>query len=393
MDFGALKQARHQPSVAKYFTTQNLQVLGASALIGTFVFFCIGWYIDTLLFDQSIIEKVPPNFGLGYVAKTAVICIGSFLLVFAIVTLGSISQKGEYGLDWDTRGLSTLFSADLKNLPPPHLTNKELLIYGVMLISYSFVALFFYSPWAFHALVREDNLLEWCSVSFYVLSSGIFLYLFMLYSRSQIERKFIYCFSALSFSLIFFLITMEETSWLQRVLEYETPKVFSSNQQSEFNFHNFQTKPIEHLYYLGSFFFLIVLPFIKEQIQFSKYTRELFFFIPTRFILFISAIFVAYNWQMWNVIFTQISFFITFFILLYYVVATRQNTQRFTLSLCLFSTLVITEILFIVYGDRLFRTYDLTEYKEFFIPLGFLLYSLEMLFKSRNLFDIDPHFE
>ncbi len=386
MSLGTLKSSGPRPNVLRYFSYRSISIVGVISFIMSLGLFCIGGYIDSLLFEQSIVEKFPPNFELPYLAKTALVIIVALLLVASILMFSPNTEIQPLWSDIKYKAFLNSSWTHLDTQKADDLTITEILGYGVLLLSYSFLTLFFYAPWSFSALSREDNFLEWCSVLFYLGNCGIFLYLFTHY-RSDVQRNSLHCWAALAFGVIFFLIAMEEVSWFQRFLGFETPMAFHANQQSEFNFHNFQTKPIEHLYYFGSFFFLIVLPFTNEHVPLKKYLQALAFFIPSRLILFLSAVFVTYNWQMWNVIFTQISFFITFFIILYYGFAIRQNNKTSFYIVCLFGTLCLTQLIWIMNGDMLVRTYDLTEYKEFFIPLAYLFYSLEILFKSLMPYD------
>ena len=180
---------------------------------------------------------------------------------------------------------------------------------------------------------------------------------------------------------------MEEVSWFQRTLSIPTPEGFSGNSQGELNFHNFITAPVEYACYFSAFLFLIVLPFVKEGTDFLKEFSYLEFFVPSRFIVVASALFVAYNYYYWNIQFIQLSFFVTLFILAYYAWDLRSQGHNLSLPAILFGVLVATQALFLINVHRLGETIyrGVTEYKEFFISLSFLMYSLEILKKARQL--------
>jgi hypothetical protein len=79
---------------------------------------------------------------------------------------------------------------------------------------------------------------------------------------------------------------------------------------------------------------------------------------------------------MWNVLLTQLAFFISFFILISY---SRDSADRELkrLARAVLAVYCVTQLVFLAGGDRMLRDWDATEYKEFFIPLAFLLYAIE----------------
>jgi hypothetical protein len=98
-------------------------------------------------------------------------------------------------------------------------------------------------------------------------------------------------------------------------------------------------------------------------------------FVPSLSVLFLSAPLAAFNYDMWNTTQMQVLFHATVVILLYYAVtmASRDRDRLY------FSVLPVTvaaiQFIFLVRGG-LIRHWELTEYKEFFIPLGFVVYSV-----------------
>ena len=45
---------------------------------------------------------------------------------------------------------------------------------------------------------------------------------------------------------------------------------------------------------------------------------------------------------------------------------------------------IVTQVIFIARGSAFVRTWDVTEYKEYLIPLSFVIYSLELVMKTRK---------
>ncbi len=329
-----------------------------------------------LLILKTLLREGLPNFGVVYLFRLTLILLSSLFLVLAISQTGKRLQTDK------TSGWS---------IPDPHFDDsaKRYLSYipagnaiawGILLLSIAFLLVFVYKPGLFHEMQLEDQSIEMLSALFSFTACGIFVYSSILLRKYRPKEKLFIAIS-LGFAFCFFLITMEEISWFQRFLSYETPTAFSGNIQNEFNIHNFATDPFENVYYFGAFLFLILIPFINENTSLLKRYRSISFFIPGRFIIFASAIFAAYNYDMWNIVFTQIAFFVTLFILVYYL----WNSEKTFYLFSLIFIYILTQVIFIAKGDNFEYRWDVTEYKEFFIPLGFLLYSIEVLQKTRRL--------
>ena len=171
---------------------------------------------------------------------------------------------------------------------------------------------------------------------------------------------------------------MEEVSWFQRTLNIETPKVFGRNAQNEMNLHNFATNYIENIYYFGAFLFLVVLPFIRLFFLFVSSNNYLRVFVPLPFIAVVGSIACAYNFDMWDIIFTQIAFFGCVVILFIFAIFSRSKSEQYIILLAIF-VIAVTQIFFLIKGVNFSRLSEVTEYKEFFIPLAFFMYSLNVL--------------
>lgn len=350
-------------------------------------------FIDLGFKGSSLLVEGVPKFAGTDLLRTFLIVLSSCLFVSAIVKPQFSSKvrvippsKSKSWADW---GVITLSIEESLKRHKFSLTMKELMVWVVLLLSLLFLFVFLYSPTIFNSLALEDRAIEMLSAVLCFLTCGVFLVAAMtLRSQKGYSSRF-YLMTLLALAFIFFLIGMEEISWFQRAFSISTPKTFEGNDQNELNLHNFATNKTENCYYFFSFIILIFLPFIKDNTSiFSKHNIR--FLIPSNFVLFFSAIFAAYNYEMWNNIFTQTSFFLTLFILLYYLWNKHSVPQTFSSpTFVLLPTLIIvyglTQILFLMYGIKLVRMYDITEYKEFLIPLSFLMYSLEILNKANIL--------
>jgi hypothetical protein len=77
------------------------------------------------------------------------------------------------------------------------------------------------------------------------------------------------------------------------------------------------------------------------------------------------------------------SFFLTFFILAAYTWHFRMTDSTFVLP-AVFLTFTLTQVAIILYGENLTYHWEVNEYREFFIPLSFLIYAIEMSAKFRS---------
>ncbi len=256
-------------------------------------------------------------------------------------------------------------------------------IYTAYFTSSLFLVLFIFKPNYFIALSFEDYPIEWCSALLLFGASLIFLTLFIRnITKSKISKinKAVF----LLLAVVFFVICMEEISWFQRVLDVETNDFFDDNLQKETNFHNFYTFISEYIYYLGSFVFLVLLPYFKVLYgRLIKKNSILDVFIPSSFIILIGSITCAYNFDMWNSSLIQMSFFSSVIIILINILFNKKNTA---LLFALIFILVLTQIVFLLNFQNISNIdpemlIKIKEYKEFFIALSFFVYSLDVYFR------------
>jgi hypothetical protein len=162
----------------------------------------------------------------------------------------------------------------------------------------------------------------------------------------------------------------------------ETPELFASNAQGEMNFHNLGptgrgTDYMENAYYMAAFVFLVMLPFIRGSFPRLFEIGGLGFCAPRELLAVPGAIACAYTYDMWNIAFLQIQFFASVIVLAAFAWRAKRPAVRglFGFSLVL---MIVTQMVFLLNGDRFLREWDVTEYREFFIPLGFFMYAIDV---------------
>jgi hypothetical protein len=228
--------------------------------------------------------------------------------------------------------------------------------------------LFLADPLLFNALSKEDRIVEWASAAALFGASGLFLWKGFAAAPDRLSRI-----AALVFAALFFIMAMEEISWMQRVVGFETPQELAQvNWQSEFNFHNVHTDLSENILYIGSAALLILLPFLVDCTNWRARLGPLGAFIPTRWVAAASASLSIFNYGMWNVIPQQMTMMLTVFVMAFYAVAAarRERTREALLFAGMADAVILGQLLFLMRGHLSIEIYDASEYKELFIALG-----------------------
>lgn len=348
------------------------------ALLGIIAAF----YIDLVLLDVYLLAEGQPIFDEMYVLRTCLIAVGSGLFVISVAQFGFSQSKravSDWRPEWQSWGTLRWFPDEPNGSAYFSVSVLRLIIWAMVLLSTAIVFLFLMKPEFFSRLGREDNPVEALSAAIQLLNSGLFAYVAVVIYKGRNHRKSLKVLVALTFSFAFFLIGMEEISWFQRYLELETPAMFAENTQGEMNFHNIATDEVENAYYFSMFILLILVPFLVNRVISVDNRHVVHIFAPSPFLVYASTFFVSYNYEMWNILLTQFAFFTTLFILPYYARAARQYGESGFLEFILFAVLVFTQVIFLMSGDRLVHFSDVSEYKEFLIPVACLLYALDVL--------------
>lgn len=319
--------------------------------------------LDKFYWYSSILREGNPSFLFADILRSVII----FISVLSIIW--SLSKNTKQHYIWEKRNY-TIF--------------EPLSIVIPLSLAILFLFIFIFKTYLFNALSMEDNIIEWGSAILLFASSTV-LSITLLKTLKTYTISIFIKLTLLFLSIIFFIIAMEEISWFQRVLEIDTPKAFANNMQLEMNLHNFATDITENIYYFGAFVFLVVLPFLRYLFPLFSKKQYMYIFIPSPFIAIVGIISCGYNYDMWHIIFTQIAFFSSIIILYFFTILSQSQKEKY---ICIFTIILIicTQIIFLTHGVNFERLWEVTEYKEFFIPVGFFIYSLDV---SRHLFQED----
>ncbi len=313
--------------------------------------------MDLLYWHTPLFAEGRPNLSPGHLMRSIVILFSSVLM------LASAINKEHLNGSFKVAGGRT----------------EKAWIFIAVATAILFLGIFLLRPDIFNRASLEDGPVEWGSAILLFLSCGLFIMAFRKCLGMAKYLKWV----CLLFAVVFFVMAMEEVSWFQRVFKIETPDLFAGNIQKEMNLHNFATNKVENIYYWGAFVFTVVLPFILVNYPGLK-NKPVGLFVPRPFVAVIGAIACAYNYDMWNIVHIQLAFFGSICILIYFSVLSRNPLEK--IALISISTLLIaSQVAFLLDGKSFDRLWNVTEYKEFFIPLAFLAYSADVLMRFHTI--------
>lgn len=251
--------------------------------------------------------------------------------------------------------------------------------WSVTLSALAATFLFVASPASFGELAMEDRPLEWASALLLFAGAAAFGAQFVRRSREGGRGLFGLALCA-GFATLLFLMAMEEISWMQRVVGFETPAEMAElNWQGEFNFHNIQTDLSETLYYTGAALFLIALPLLSEAAPVGRALAPFSAFVPSRFVAAASAPVAIFNYGHWNLLPVQMTSFLAIFVLLAFAAQAARRGDRSERRLFLFlaAATAAGQAAFLALGPAMTQIHDATEYKELYIALGLALFAWE----------------
>ena len=329
------------------------------------ILFSLAVFVGFSVYDLVVLGRVPhaegpPLFDAYYLVRDVAAISLSALLVTAVIRSTASSRT------------------DVRNDSRWMLWSGVFAVFGML----SLVGMFLVSPRTLSTLGREDNVIEWASAICALAGAAFMLRVAFSRATRQDLRFGPYTAMAAFFALLLFLLGMEELSWFQRVVDLDTPELMSANLQNEINLHNFATNEVETLYYLASFTFLIFLPFVVDRLR-PPISPGLTAFIPTTAVVLVAAPQAALNYDMWDIIPIQMTFWMTLFILVSYAARSRaEDTLWSFVWLASAASLLAAQAVFLGFGDRFLRLYDVTEYKEAFIAIGFLVFSLQVAYRA-----------
>lgn len=370
--------ANHAPSVARPLARVPLVVVSALLLVAALC-------VDIYWLGVSPLAEHAPGYSAPYLIKACLVAAGSWLLVAAAAPRHRCRRDHADGMarHWRSWGIIE-WRAHRLDSRRHSISAKRLIAWILPVGTLAFLLIALRAPGLVSRVAVEDGLVETLSAVFLLLASATFAVVAVRQFRDPGRRDgWLSVLLPAGMALVAFVIAMEEISWMQRLFDVETPAALSANDQGEMNFHNLATAEFENAYYFAGFLAFVLGPFLVDHGHLPDH-RLVDDFAPSRFLVYPAATFVAFNFEMWNIVLTQITVFTTLFILLHYGLAKRRSGGKGTLQFVLVGVVVVTQAAFFALSPRFDPYWLATEYKEFLIPVVILLYAIEVALRTNQ---------
>ena len=309
---------------------------------------------EYVAFGWPIGREEAPSFDAYHLVRTVLAATAAAAVVIAVMA----ARAGGCDLDRRPLGVAPALAAGL-----------------VMAAGLAAAGLLVASPQAFHAFAREDSPLEWASALLLLGASALFA---VGAARGLLARGSAIALPAGLAAIAFFVLGMEEISWMQRLIGFGTPdQIAELNWQAEFNLHNIQTDLSELIYYTGAGLFLSVLPLLREAASPGLSRHPLAAFVPGRGIAALAAPAATLTYGQWNLLPVQLSFWLAIAVLLAFAWAAGRQGRRAEGGLFLALALAVAggQAMVLANGAAMADLPDASEYKELFIAFGLACYA------------------
>lgn len=336
-----------------------LSVALVVALAGFVAFSLYEW---SALGETQLAMRKPPSYAPYYLGRFAVAALFSALMAAGLYALRASGS-----------------AIDMRRLP----SGKRRTAWGMLAFCATCAVVFVADARLFNRMSLEDKPLEWISALLPLAASVAFFLAFVQVKRSphrDVRRLLALAITA-CFAFALFVIGMEEISWMQRIFHIATPAMFAENQQQEMNLHNMHSIVIGQAYKIAMFVGLVLLPFIKDTAPRNRFVDSLRDFLPSRFVFAISAPWIAFNYNEWNFLASQLFVTVTLAILAFYMAAAwrRDDVREGVLFAAIALFVAVVQPTFLVFGENFVRMWDASEYVELFIAIGLSFYTAETL--------------
>ena len=142
----------------------------------------------------------------------------------------------------------------------------NLLIILVCAFGMYMIALAFFDPEGYYALIREDGPVEYASAVFWI-AAALLLFLSMLLNRKRRSSFSLRVLPHFLLAIFFIVCAGEEISWGQRILDLQTPDFLKAvNVQNEITLHNIASISVfSNAFFLGTLVFFLLIPYIESR--------------------------------------------------------------------------------------------------------------------------------
>jgi hypothetical protein len=228
------------------------------------------------------------------------------------------------------------------------------------------------SPRAFDYMSREDHPVELLSAAANIVTAGLLL---ATWRRWPWRWRGGLLLAATGF----FIVGMEEISWFQRLLQFDTPTGFEANEQGEANLHNFATDAFQSIYYVGATVLMVVVPFAARCLGRTWPPWRKALLVPGRLPMTLAVAAVPYNYAESTYLASHISFWLALAAL-----ALWPSRSERTWCALLFVHVCVAQAIMFAAGPHLLRDWAPSEYRELFIAAAFLAWGIEVRRRVRS---------
>lgn len=359
-----------------------------SGFLTAFLLFASVLSIDVFILESHPLKEGIPRYSAIYLLRTLLLMASSIATVFFIVHFNKYFEN------------SNLIPENTLNIPACTFHNKQKvkirlsssisfpkplhLLILVLIFSITFIGLFLIDAFAFSSLCREDKVIEYATAIIFIFCSiGFGKIAWQIFNIHSGGFSVIFWISIL-LAFTFFLIGMEEISWFQRILKFNTTEFFEKNLQQEMNLHNFATREVENLFYFFSVVFFIIIPNVSLKWINPDGSKKISLIVPGIASFYSASVFIAYNYDMWNISLIQYGYYLALFIFIYYFHTIAKLGINLLMPGIILLIYISTQVIILITGMNQIRIWDFTEYKELFIALSFFIYCLEVFYRLHN---------
>ncbi len=262
-------------------------------------------------------------------------------------------------------------------------------LYVIPVFALAILLLYILRPTVADWLAREDFIIENLTALFAVIGSAVLVGVFVQLSRKKQVLPAIF---ALLISMAFFVIGAEEISWGQRMLDIESSAFFyEHNIQQETNFHNLDTTLTMSMFYILVFVIFTAVSFWNKQTEalLKKLSLlQLKIFIPSKWLILPFAVSIGFVSDTLAFRLDYAIMLVVTILILVAALSTKIDGLSQHKGVVIFTLIVILASLTICslldYDALMVQSWFPSEYREFFICLGIMLYSLDLFIRVRE---------
>ncbi|MEX3011989.1 hypothetical protein [Hoeflea sp. TYP-13] len=182
-------------------------------------------------------------------------------------------------------------------------------------------------------------------------------------------------------ALVLFVLLMEEISYGQHYIGWQTPETFSGNVQNETNLHNFYTYRFELIYYSGATIAFCLLPIWANSSNFSWVSKNRHVIPPAIFAAAAMPL-TAFLFESWSIVPLQVYFFLG--LALSWSLFRRMKGPERLLPVAVLAAMIACQFIYVFQGHRLVAGHEISEMRELSIAWMIFVYAVWLNWRCRT---------